>query len=358
MHHIRNLITYAVLAVAMLAGLSPVGASPKATSPSVTTLTTGIAGANGSAMGPDGALYVTESDTGQILRIDPATGAASVYASGLPTRIAPIGGPMDLVFHGKTAYVLVSLVGEFFGSPDPTGIYRMDGPDEWTVIADLGAWSQANPPGADIHYFITTGVHYSIDTYRGGFIVAEAHHNKVVHVTRDGDITEVEAFGNTVPTGLETWGEDILVAMAGPQPHLPEDGQILLIEPSIKDDDDDDESDDDDDSESDDRKSDDESDDDEEFKLIAAGGPLLVDVERGRGDSLYGLAQGFFTPGQPDGAPAELGTGELLLSDGEGGFTTVIGGLDQPLSMEIVGTTAYIVGFQGTVVRVDDITVK
>ena len=113
----------------------------------MTTLATGVQGANGSTVGPDGALYVTESATGQILRVDPESGATSVYASGLPTAVAPIGGPMDIVFHGETAYVLVSIVGEFFGTPDPSGIYRMDGPSDWTVIADLGSWGARQSTG-------------------------------------------------------------------------------------------------------------------------------------------------------------------------------------------------------------------
>lgn len=312
--------------VGALVGPPPASADPPTSSPETTTLTTGIAGANGSTIGPDGALYVTESDTGRVLRVDRSTGATSVYASGLPTRIAPIGGPMDLVFHGDTLYVLVSLVGEFFGSPDPSGIYRMDGPDDWTVIADLGAWAVANPPGDDIEYFITTGVHYSIDRFRGGFVVAEAHHNKVLLVTRSGTISEFRAFGNIVPTGLETWGQNVLVAMAGPQPHVPADGQILSVPASGG-----------------------------PATMVAAGGALLVDVERGRGGTLFGLAQGHFTPGQPDGSPADPETGQLLLVDGNGGFTVAVDGLDRPTSLEIVGTTAFVVSLTGTVFRIDGI---
>lgn len=322
MHNIRKLIVIAVAAVAMIAGLAPAQASPDE-APSVSTLATGIPGANGSAIGPDGALYVTASETGQILRIDPDTGATSVYASGLPTKIAPIGGPMDLVFHDDTAYVLVSLVGGFFGTSDANGIYRMDGPDEWTVIADLGAWAEANPPGPDIHYFIPTGVHYSIDNYRGGFVVAEAHHNVVLEVSADGDISAVERFGNVVPTGLATDGDEILVAMAGPQPHLPADGQILKIE----------------------------GDEDDDIELVADGGRLLVDVESGK-DAVFGLAQGVFPVGQPDGSPANPGTGELMIAR-DGTLVSVVTGLDQPVSVEIVRDTAYVVGLQGTITRID-----
>jgi hypothetical protein len=324
---VRRRVTAAAVSTLVIA--AAIGTTARAAGPPPLPPTTAviaddvIPGANGSTIGPDGALYVTASDTGQILRVDTTTGAASVYASGLPTRVAPIGGPMDLVFHEGTAYVLVSLVGDFFGTSDPTGIYRMDGPSDWTVIADLGQWALDNPPGDEIDYFIPTGVHYSIDTFRGGFVVAEAHHNKVLQVSLLGHISELHAFGNVVPTGLETWGHRVLVALAGPQPHLPEDGRIVSVSPGGTD-----------------------------VQQVAAGGPLLLDVERGRGATLFGLAQGDFPDGEPDGTPAQANTGQLLRSDGDGGFEVIVDGLDRPTSMEIVGNTAYVVGLSGDVVRV------
>lgn len=317
----------AVALVASTVGATAVTARPPSPTTTTTVLAEGVVeGANGSTIGPDGALYVTASSTGEIIRIDTETGADSVYASGLPTRVAPIGGPMDLVFHGGTAYVLVSLVGEFFGTDDPSGIYRMDGPSDWTVIADLGQWALDNPPSDDIDFFIPTGVHYSIDMFRGGFVVAEAHHNKVLRVSRNGDVAELRALDNVVPTGLETWGNQVLVALAGPSPNLPEDGRVVSMTPSGRD------------------------------TEVAAGGPLLVDVERGRGATLFGLAQGDFPDGEEDGTPAIENTGQLLRADGHGGFDVVVEELDRPTSMEIVGNSAYIVGLSGDVVRIDGIT--
>jgi hypothetical protein len=51
---------------------------------------------------------------------------------------------MDVAFIGNTAYVLMTLVGEDLGGSDVVGIYRVDGPDSFTVIADLGSFSVAN----------------------------------------------------------------------------------------------------------------------------------------------------------------------------------------------------------------------
>ena len=43
--------------------------------------------------------------------------------------------------------MLVTLVGPDVGGSDVVGIYRVDGPDSFTVVADIGAFSIANPPG-------------------------------------------------------------------------------------------------------------------------------------------------------------------------------------------------------------------
>ena len=321
----RTMVVATVLAVATFLVPSLAAARPAAPTPTVSTLTTGIQGAFGSTIGPDRALYVTEMATGSVLRVDPETGETTVYASGLPIAVG-IGGPIDLVFHGGTAYVLVTLVGPFFGTPDPSGVYRIDGPEEWTLIADLGAWAVENPPDPSISIFIPTGVHYSIDTFRGGLLVTDAHHNKLLRVGRDGDISEVAAFPNIVPTGLETVGHDVYVAMSGPVPHLPEDGRIVSVNANSG-----------------------------AMTTVAAGTRLLLDVERGRGGTLFGLGQGIHAPGTPEGDPAEPETGELVVVDGSGGFVTLVDGLNLPTSLEIIGTTAFITGLAGDVVRIDGI---
>ena len=89
----------------------------------------------GSTIGPDGALYVTDGTSGSVLRIDRRSGRVTTYATGLPPKALPgdIGGPVDVAFVGRTAYVLVTLVsGEItgmgpFGDPnDKNGIYRIE----------------------------------------------------------------------------------------------------------------------------------------------------------------------------------------------------------------------------------------
>ena len=311
----------AMLAVAVLA-VSATSAAPVMAEPTTTLLVSGLAGGSGSTVGPDGALYVTEGLAGRVSRVDPRTGGVTTFASGLPPSIIGIGGAMDVAFIGGTAYVLVTLVGPDVEGNDVVGIYRVDDPDQFTVIADIGAWALANPPTTD--FFVPTGVQYAMETFRNGFLVTDGHHNRVLRVTLDGAVTEAIAFGNIVPTGLEIRGNTVYMAEAGPVPHLPQDGKIVSFQARSN-----------------------------VVTEIAAGGPLLVDVEFGTGRRLFGLAQGEFTPGNPEGSPANPNTGLLLKVDGQGGFTVVETGLNQPTSLELIGNTAYVVTLGGEIWKIE-----
>lgn len=286
-------------------------------------LASGLEGAQGSAIGPGGALYVTEGAAGRISRVDLRTGEVTTYASGLPPSIVGIGGVVDVAFIGATAYALVTLVGEDVGGSDRVGIYRVDGPTTFTLVADIGAYSIANPPSTA--FFIPTGVQYSMEPFRGGLLVTDGHHNRVLYVTRDGAITEMIRFGNIVPTGLAVSGNTILVAQAGPVPHLPQNGRVVAFDAG-----------------------------DATATLVASGARLLTDVEYGRGRTLYALSQGVWN-GVGEGSPALPNTGSLLRVNDDGTFTVIASGLDRPTSLEIVGNTAYVVSLAGTVVVIDDV---
>jgi sugar lactone lactonase YvrE len=319
----RVISALATLGLAILV-VSATILSPATAAPTATRLVTGLASGSGSTVGPDRALYVTEGAAGRVSRVDPQTGGVTTYASGLPPSIVGIGGAMDVEFIGSTAYVLVTLVGPDVGGSDVVGIYRVDEPDHFTVIADIGAWSVDHPPAT--LFFVPTGVQYAMEKYRNGFLVTDGHHNRVLRVTLDGAVTQVIAFGNIVPTGLEIRGNTVYMAEAGPVPHLAQDGKIVSFRPES-----------------------------DAVTEIAAGGRLLVDVEFGRGRDLFALAQGEFTPGNPDGSPANPNTGELLRVDGQGGFTVVVEGLNQPTSLELIGKAAYVVTLGGEVWKIDDV---
>jgi hypothetical protein len=293
--------------------------------PTATLLASGLQGASGSAVGPDGALYVTEGAVGKISRVDPQTGDMATFASGLPPSIFPIGGAYDIAFIDETAYVLVTLVGSDIGGSDVVGIYRVDGPNSFTVIADIGQWSIDNPSGSQV--FIPSGVHYALQTFRGGFLVTDGHHNRVLRVTLDGEVSEMIAFGNIVPTGLAVWGNTVYMAEAGPVPHLPQDGKVTAFGPKSP-----------------------------AATEVASGAPLLVDVEFGRGRLLYALSQGDFPAGGSEGSPAKPDTGALVEVNEDGTFTVITSGLNQPTSLEFIGNTAYVVTLGGEIWKIADVS--
>ena len=137
-------------------------------------------------------------------------------------------------------------------------------------------------------------------------------------------------FGNIVPTGLETSGNTIYMAEAGPVPHDPADGKVVSFKPKSP-----------------------------SATEVASGAPpgdpapLLVDVEFGRGRDLYALSQGSFGGG-PAGAPAAENTGSLVKVNGDGTFSTVFEPLDQPTSVEFIRNTAYVVTLTGEIWKVEN----
>jgi len=326
----KSLVVALVLSLVLIFASSTVATAKNPSAElSITLMASGLEGASGSTIGPDGALYVTEGAAGRVSRIDPQTGNVTTYAEGLPKAILPIGGVNDLVFMDGTAYVLVTMVGDDLPIPvnngDVVGVYRVDGLNSFTVIADIGTWSINNPSESDV--FIPSGVHYAIDTFRGGFLVTDGHHNRVLYVTLDGEVSEIIAFGNIVPTGLEVHGNTVYMAEAGPNPHLPDNGKVVAFGPNSP-----------------------------ITTEVASGAPLLVDVEYGLGQSLYALAQGEFEVGQPDGAPAKPNTGSLVEVNEDGSFTTIVEGLNQPTSMEFIGNTAYVVSLAGDVYKIENVS--
>jgi hypothetical protein len=317
-----------LLVAALIGVISPAAATaaPSSTAPAATQLATGLEGGSGSTVGPGRALYVTEAQAGRISRVAPTTGEVTTFASGLPTRINPFpGGAVDVAFIGKTAYALVTLVGPDVGGSDVVGIYRVDGPDSFTVVADIGAFSLANPPPTE--FFVPTGVQYALETYRGGFLVTDGHHNRMLRVTLDGAVTEFRVFGNIVPTGLAVAGNTVYMAEAGPVPHDPADGKVVSFGPKPT----------------------------ATETEVASGAPLLVDVEFGRGRSLYALSQGLFSGGPP-GAPALPSTGSLVKVNRNGTFTVLADAVDRPTSLDFIGNAAYVVTLTGDVLKFDSVS--
>jgi hypothetical protein len=300
-----------------------------AAEPTVTTLASSLGATAGSTVGDDGALYVTEREVGEdgkILRVDPKTGNVTEFAAGLPQAQIPLGGVVDVAFIDDTAYALVTVVDDpvLGEGSSPAGIYRMDGPSSFTLVADISAFSADNvPTNTDIA--LTTGVQYAMDIFDGDILVTDGHHNRVLQVALDGEVSEMIAFDNTVPTGLAVNGDKVLMAEAGPIPHIAEHGKIVEFGTNSS-----------------------------TATEVAAGAPLLVDVEYGGGSSLYALSQGSWS-GSEAGAPADPDSGSLEMVNSDGSFTTIMDGLNLPSSLEVIDDTAYVVTLAGEILKIENI---
>jgi hypothetical protein len=149
----------------------------------------------------------------------------------------------------------------------------------------------------------------------------------VLRITRGGDISQLIAFGNIVPTGLEVHGTTISMGQAGPIPHLPQDGKVVKLTPRSA------------------------------ATEVASGASLIVDVEFGSGRQLYALSQGIWDlPPIPEneGAPASPDTGRLVRARRHGSFTSVAEGLERPTSLEFIRRTAFVITLTGKVIRIDN----
>lgn len=299
-----------------------------------------LEGTSGSGLGPGKALYVTQNNAvtgGKVTRVDTKSGATSTFAEGLPTSglfaAAGFGGAVDVTFIGRTAYVLVTGVAAPFGN-GINGIYRIEGPNSYSIIADIGAWASAleNLP-TEFPYVIATGIQYSIEAYKGGFLVSDGHHNRILFVTLSGEISEYYDFGSdVVPTGLDVKGQKVYMAAAGPVPHVPETGAVYGFRPNGS-----------------------------QAFALASGEPLIVDVERSA-NIVYAISQGIWEPppgcevdpAPCAGAPATSDSGALVrINDGE--FEVLASDLDLPTSLEVIRKSAYVVTLSGQIFKFEGV---
>ena len=232
--------------------------------PTATLLVTGMESGSGSTIGPGGALYVTEGAAGQVLRVDPEDrGRLDVRQRSAEVDHRHRWGDGHRVHRQDRVRT---------GHPrrqrrrrhdnDVDGIYRVDGPDSFTVVADIGEFSSQNPPDTDFSRPDRSPVRNGEATVAGSWspmgtttVCCGSH--------CDGEVTELITFDNIVPTGLEVSGNTVYMAEAGPVPHLPQDGKVVSFgtkSPTATE--------------------------------VASGARLLVDVEFGRGRGLFALCAG------------------------------------------------------------------
>jgi hypothetical protein len=313
----------ALLAVAAI-NSPPSECAASAAKPTVSVMATGLQGAFGSTVGPGGALYVAASAAGRISRIDPRTGQITTVASGLPKTIPAVGlgGATDVAFIGNTMYVLVTLVSSDVGGSSVDGIYRVDGPNQFTVVANIGDFNINNPPTIPFSFLVKSGVLFAMKPYHKGFLVTDGYLNRMLQVTQDGQISILIAFDDIVPTGLITRGNTIYMAEAGPVPHLSQNGKVVSFEPGS-----------------------------EEVTEVASGASLLVGVKFGPNGSPHAPSQGPGVPGAPPGSPAQPNSGALVKANSDGTVTFIVDELNLPVSFDFIGSTAYVVTLTGDVLK-------
>jgi hypothetical protein len=203
----------------------------------------------------------------------------------------------------------------------------MDGPASFTVLADIGEFNLLNPPTIPFEIELPTGFQFAIETYRGGFLVTDAHLNRVLRVTLDGEISVFIDFDNIVPTGLAVRGNTIYMAEGGADPHLPQTGKVVSFRPESS-----------------------------TATEVASGVPWVLDVQFGLGRTLYALSFGTFDPATELANLAVPNTGALAKVNADGTFTVIKAGLDQPTSLQFIGNKAYVVTLTGKVWMIDGLS--
>lgn len=292
-----------------------------------TLLTAGLQGSTGATVGPDGAVYIAEGGRGRIVRVD-SKGRTSTYASGFtPSLIPGLGGVIDVAFVDRTAWALVTAVNADFGGKGVAGLYRRDAAGRFRVVADLAAYSAANPPTTP--FDLPGGVQFSLQPVPDGFLVTDGHHNRILHVTASGVITQRIQLENVVPTGMAVRDGTVYVAQLGPIPHTPASGKIttfpLAGAAAV-------------------------------MKAAASGARMAVDVEFSSNGTMYALSQGVSPAGANPGEPAGPHTGALLRVLADGTMTTIVRSLDRPTSIDFIGESAYVTTMAGEVWKIANVS--
>jgi hypothetical protein len=243
---------------------SSAASKKKATqAPTMTVFATGLNNPRGLKFGDDGYLYVAEAgvggtqstagqcpqipapmgpytgspDGGRVSKID-MSGNRTTVSSQLPSSQSATGdieGPADVAFLNNQLYVLLSGVGCPFGVPQfNNGVYRINANGSTQEIANLGAWSLANPPAKPSEDFNPLGVWYSMIAKGKSLYALDANQGRLVEVGLNGStklVTDMSAsVGHIVPTALADRGT-LYMGNLGPFP-IQGNSAIYKITPS------------------------------------------------------------------------------------------------------------------------------
>lgn len=336
-------VALAAVAAALLSGVVFAQEGPPA--PSAGTVLAGdLLQPRGITIGPDGMIYVAEAGTGgdaegpagpeggalhngftgRVSKIDPGTGERTTVVDGLPSAASDQGeaiGVADVKFIGTNLYVLITHGGAAWGFDDwSTGIYRIGSGGNLSLVADIGAFNEANPTEA-----ISSGAQadveaggnpYSMIVRNGIFYVSDGNHNRLLKVTTGGAVSGVAEFpDHPVSTGVaDTGSGPFYVAYLGKGPFLPDAGKVVSVDPSSG-----------------------------AITELASGVAMLTDVQKHANGQLYALQ--FNDPQKAGAAFFAPGTGSVQKVNADGTMTTLIAGLSFATDMIFDGDTAYIANF-------------
>ena len=312
-------------------GVSAKGADNKS------LLTDGLLNPRGIKVGPDGMLYVAEAgtggttqfhtehddvltgNTGRISKIDPATGVRTTVVDGLPSYVGnnPADDPSafgvaDLAFLDNTLYYLRT--GGTLHFPGlPNGIYRVNKDGTSKLLADVGAFTKANPTLAvkngqeDVD---PEGNPYSMLVRGRSFYVVDGNQNQVIEVTESGKISRLADFPeHEVTTGIASKdGGPLFVSTLGPE----KPGKVYQVGfPTGL------------------------------ITQIAGGVPQLTGLAFGPGGGLY--ADSFAAPADdPNGPPVKIGSGGIFKVNDDGTMSKIVTGFTAGTTFTFIGDTAYI----------------
>jgi plastocyanin len=241
-------LVFAVLALALPA-LS-VGVS--AAESQVEIYASGFINPKGMAFAPDGTLYVAESgQPGAVMVPLPVNygGAGPIGTNARISRVRPGGQREDVVtglpnigLYGGVemlgAASIAVLNGQLYEiaaghiSISPRLSSFMDD-GMLTMIADLGAFNDANPPPASNGDAVPMGNPYDIIPLGGNFYVTDGNYNRVLRVTPAGDISIAAAWENSPVTVGAAAGPDgnLYVCQFSPAPYTMGTGRIDRVTP-------------------------------------------------------------------------------------------------------------------------------
>jgi len=259
--------------------------------------------------------------TGQITMVDSA-GTKTVAADGIFSVHFGDGmgfGAVDVAIVDGDLYYLLTGTGEPLGSTN--GIYKVEDDGSSTLIADIGAFNDANVP--DFPDAAPGGNPFAFTPYNGGFVVTDGNYNRLLMVGMDGTIEVLVQLDNVVPTGVTiSPAGKIVWTEIGPFPHDPADGKVQQLNGSVT--------------------------------TLASGLANVIDVKYADDGTLYALTLGDAdATGEAPGVPF---TGKIAIVNADGTLSPVVEGFMFATALEICDGDAYVTGLTGDTRVVADLT--